>query len=142
MQPQQLRKGNYVNKYVWVRTNGRDLKLPETSSVYKVCSIGTFEVYLIYFKDKEACVQPLMEKYNEITGIELTQDVLTILGFEKHKEDGFYYKYDFEYTLHLNASGCIVNPAGVYYIISNVKYVHELQNLWYALTKEELSIIE
>ena len=67
-------------------------------------------------------------------GLRLTDDLLTQLGFVKDKtEIEFYYKDDFQIQL----------PAYFKYkdsFLRKLKYVHELQNLFAALTGRELEL--
>lgn len=77
-------------------------------------------------------------KYVNITPIVLTEELLVKLGFEKN-ETGFYYKGRFTYHNEYGwkiLEQWVKNWVGV----SELKYVHQLQNLYFALTGEELTI--
>jgi hypothetical protein len=71
--------------------------------------------------------------FNEIEPIPLTEEWLLKFGFVKDKTDNTYYKGDFEILLpvYFKWKGSIIKPK---------KYVHKLQNLYYELENEELSI--
>lgn len=77
---------------------------------------------------------------NDVYGIPLTEEWLVKFGFEKREDD--FYKYplciDFIYS---NLSVLIYDGRN-YFVDSHdkIKYVHQLQNLYFALTGEELSI--
>ncbi|MDV3583431.1 hypothetical protein CMU85_18180 [Elizabethkingia anophelis] len=64
--------------------------------------------------------------------IELTEEWLLKFGFEKHGSK----------WCHSVLSTNIIKGNGFYmnYVNKEIKYVHELQNLFYALTNEELTI--
>jgi len=68
--------------------------------------------------------------------IPLTPEILEKCGFEKWGKDGYdkngiYISKYFNYPIY--------NPFGEYINSIEVKYLHELQNLYYALTKQELN---
>ncbi len=92
--------------------------------------------------------------------IPLTEDWLVKLGFQKHKEHGRYgYRYfigvaDYGFTVerdfneHLSHffghewydSGNDDDDHKPWIISFNLKYVHSLQNLYFALTSKELTL--
>jgi len=73
-----------------------------------------------------------------IKPIPLTEEWLVKFGFVKNDCDN----YELEYTFKLNASFTIINKDRGYFYIDapnhEIKYVHQLQNLYFALTGEEL----
>lgn len=79
------------------------------------------------------------DKYFDLCPIELSEDWLFKFGFEK-EEHGFYEKeYCFFDLLNISENGFIIYAVLETYTISQeIKYVHELQNLYYTLTGEEL----
>lgn len=124
MKANDLRIGNYLNGkqgHVLVseiRTNN-SVKIQDNTSNFDV---GT-------------CLQP----------IELTKEWLLKLGFEYNK---YYDNYvirarDYYNSVGWNDEACEWyynndrSDAGCYYI-TDIKYVHQLQNLYFALTQEEL----
>jgi hypothetical protein len=73
----------------------------------------------------------LIDKHNNAKGIPLTEEWLKKFGF-----DG----WDIgNYTMILT-NGNFFEFGNI--IAQNIKYVHQLQNLYFALTNEELTIIE
>jgi len=81
-----------------------------------------------------------------LTPIEITKEWLLKLGFEY---SNFYNNYKIKAAQYYNSvrydyedcEWCYNNDssdAGCYYVTS-IKYVHELQNLYFALNKEELN---
>lgn len=77
--------------------------------------------------DIDGCIKlnpkpiPLTEKWLLNFGFEITNNFQTKDRFQTHKQDGIIW---FEYG----------------YIVIELKHVHQLQNLYFALTNEELTI--
>ena len=75
----------------------------------------------------------------KIEPIPLTEEWLLKFGFEKNKNSDLYFRLNnYEYFIE---NGIIDNGYSRMNEIS-VKYVHQLQNLYFALTGKELEIIE
>ena len=104
------------------------------------------KIYSVAKLTKSGCrLQPLDDSEVEAGNIEpipLTEDLLLKLGFEECFT-GFFEKADFlfdiqydgyprKYELIFDAND------GLCYHKKEIKYVHQLQNLYYALTGEEL----
>jgi hypothetical protein len=73
--------------------------------------------------------------------IPLTKEWLLMFGFEKQIDDyyyfyGYYASFDADLPMWFGQEGCCQKET----IKENIKYVHQLQNLWFALTGEELTI--
>jgi len=87
-------------------------------------------------------------KFSEVNGIELTPEWLIKLGFEKssyiNSEFSLHEKECFCLTFNENNSGGISISAGDYAedgsLLSHIKYVHQIQNLYFALTNKELKL--
>ena len=75
--------------------------------------------------------------------IELTEEWLFRFGFERHELDNwFYLKIINDWTrlnININGSVCELSISNHGAVI-NVTYVHQLQNLYYALTQTELTL--
>lgn len=80
------------------------------------------------------------ELYIWIEPIPLTEEWLLKFGFVKSDEwyilNGYYASFDADYPLWFGQQGCCQYDT----IKDGVKYVHELQNLYFALTNEELEL--
>jgi hypothetical protein len=75
-------------------------------------------------------------KFEIINPILLTEEWLFKLGFEKLFENGTGYKYDkFNISFYGDVYGF-----NYYYSEYQIKYVHQLQNLYFALTQRELTV--
>jgi hypothetical protein len=75
--------------------------------------------------------------------IPLTEEWLLKFGFEKQIDDyyyfyGYYASFDADLPMWFGQEGCCQKET----IKENIKYVHQLQNLWFGLTGEELTITE
>jgi len=71
--------------------------------------------------------------------IPLTEEWLVKLGFEKHEFSNYEYCKGLFNLAHSNK----LNPTGMFYEAERgtyLKHVHQLQNLYFALTGEELTI--
>jgi hypothetical protein len=81
--------------------------------------------------DLEAITYIVKEPYNQVKLIPLTEEWLLKLGAKRDKIDNTYYLSELEIML----------PNFFRYktsIIRRIEYVHQLQNLYFALTGEEL----
>ena len=115
MKANELRIGNYVNY------NGKD------------CVFGIYDIVNLH--DDEDCA--------DLTNpIPLTEEWLLKFGFIANK-------YNDEFTKGRYTLDCEYTDKGVYNFVIDmqtcidvdIKHVHQLQNLYFALTGEELSII-
>lgn len=70
--------------------------------------------------------------------IPLTEEWLIKFGFKKNTDNGDFNGNDCYYT-HDNLKRCISLPNFIYDGIK-IKYVHQLQNLYFALTNQELEV--
>jgi hypothetical protein len=131
MRAQDLRIGNYVSF-----KNRTDCYCTVNELAY---SGG---IHLIRtFTDGTEDDQP--EVMADITGIPLTEEWLLKFGFEKSKTfQGWPSMRHTNAGLHLIANNdhFEVLMIGSSCIITTVKYVHQLQNLYFALTGNELTI--
>jgi hypothetical protein len=82
--------------------------------------------------------QDTIEDYERVKGIILTEEWLLKFGFELDIEDDGYSKG--KYKVSVSDEGCIFFIYDSYYPIEicEFKYIHQLQNLYFALTGEEL----
>lgn len=125
--PKELRIGNYVHK---IDAVSRDSKIEYSNRLYQ---ISHYDIYHIV-EDGDPTNHP----------IPLTVDWMAKLGFDWNARekryyiqigDTFYLEYDTDFDYYLTpeswAGSCPWNPA---------KHVHQLQNLYFALTGEELTI--
>lgn len=119
MKAEELRIGNYV-KY-----NGAWAK------VYSI--IGPYPESE-YVKIELECNGLINAKLSDIEGIELTRNIVQYFGFIQRLE-GLYVKG------HYFVSDVLCWSFGLEYNgrkLVDIKYLHELQNVYYSLTKKEL----
>ena len=79
----------------------------------------------------------------DIEPIELSEEILLKCGFDEISRDGLNIRYDFEpykfgYLDYYN--GKIIVTFQSQKISEEIKYLHQLQNLIFALTNEELTV--
>ena len=125
MKAQELRIGNYVICY---------------NVNIKVSSIN--DVYLCNETDKGG-----QYKISDVEPILLTEEWLLKFGFNKDdekytKKAGHLYDWD-DYSVEKSNTfedWCFTNVMQHEFIITEIKYVHSLQNLYFALTGKELKI--
>jgi len=120
IQSNELRIGDYVKVYLGVNYLGADYK------VHKIENFYENGVHIGFGK----CF-----KFSEIEPITITEEWLVKFGFENH-ENYFWYKKENIFSNMLSVG--IQNKDGVITIIENIKYLHQLQNLYFALTGKEL----
>jgi len=79
-----------------------------------------------------------------IKSLSLTSEWLGRFGFKKPRdfeEDPFYYLDNWDIVLYANKDGKYTcNSNSAYYTLCWIEHVHQLQNLYFALTGEELTI--
>ena len=125
IQANELRVGNWVNNY------GQYCFVLE---IYK-----TNKVELGYFKDSIGFIRKLDDV--GIKPIPITEDILLKCGFYKDEDINYRYYFDFDWAVILAYDiddNCI--RIGDSWDFSKVIYIHDLQNLYFALTKTELII--
>ena len=127
----ELRIGNYVYGTLMDEENENvDRLLCRVMGVDETSSLGDGWEFLV-----EGLHEEEVSFYDDFEPIPLTEEWLLKFGFKKDKVDETYYKDNFEIML----------PNFFQYKISLisdalVKHVHQLQNLYFALTGQELTI--
>lgn len=121
MKVNEIRIGNYV-KYngVWAKVYSIIGPYPESE----------------YVRVELDCNGLITTKLSHIQGIELTPEIVQEFGFKKVMkrifEKGSYMVSDI-FGWQFNTAG--LNDSR---LLTKINYLHELQNIYYALTKEEL----
>jgi mRNA-degrading endonuclease HigB of HigAB toxin-antitoxin module len=81
-------------------------------------------------------------EFSRCKGLELTEDWLISLGFEKIYNSEFTLKFEFKKYNNFEVAFNLVDNYIIARISGNtlrkIKYIHELQNLYFALTSKEL----
>lgn len=113
----------------------------EQGAIHQVLNLYTANLSIAAFHDLEDECTPY---YDNIFGIPLTEEWLVRFGFENN--DGEFRKehYRIKIEIHIEHKDDIrVNISDdvgdVYLKYAEYKYVHQLQNLYFALTGEELT---
>ena len=129
MKASELRLGNLIHlNGIDYDQEGNKFHDPLGDVVIEVTMIDTMQVS--YGERKEADTE-------DCSGISLTEQWLTKFGWgtdSEPEEYGIYQQSDGSYSL-IDDYG-----DGATYYVGSMKYVHQLQNLYFALTGEELEI--
>lgn len=137
MEAHDLRIGNYVGRKYWNINPKTNLKTKE----YQSCRIVSLGLDKILTTESLSRNKYIKSDYNLIEPIPLTEEWLKkispsfidlgnlILRIDRFK---FIWKFSYKYWYVVD------DISGVY--ISKIEFVHELQNLYHALTGEELTI--
>lgn len=112
MKPNELRIGNY---YYWGQDN-------------EILQVTLFDFYELYTGE---------ENIDSWKPIPLTEEWLLKFGFKYNKKEMGFLKDNFH--IEVRGYGC---PVFVYptFHLTDIKHVHQLQNLYFSLTGEELTI--
>lgn len=122
MKASELRIGNLVNL---------------GKRIGKVIDIGHLSCTVVDLEE----TQDTLEDYERIQGIVLTEEWLEKFGFELDIEDDGYQKG--KYKVSVSNEGCLffIYVKHYYEEIAELIYIHQLQNLYFALQHEELKVI-
>jgi hypothetical protein len=133
MKANELRIGNLVKD-----SGGKILKI-DWFERDKVCQRMTLMIEVNHpLMTNE--VRPLTERFEFIEPIPLTEEWLVKFGFKftKNGSDIWYKEYCFiEFDKLIK---CYIEEGRGIICLEHIKYVHQLQNLYFALTGEELTI--
>lgn len=142
IKPNELRVGNLFHPTMY--SNG--IRVPQ-STIAKIITIDAFHVLWLPSDLNPAQVKWNESKYNEIEPIPLTSEWLLKFGFEKTTGLTWSLSHEKTYSVY-RKSGLAYNEIKVEWWYGGILLkkqpdsVHELQNLYYALTGEELTIQE
>ena len=117
--------------------------LQSDTNIIKIVGVVKKDIYY-YHNKKNLYVLEL----NNFKPIPLTEEWLLRLGFDISSSSGYNIKNNgIEIDIWFNDDGLIndiqissTNISGAYPNIKHFQYVHQLQNLYFALTNEELQI--
>jgi hypothetical protein len=139
MKVNELRIGNLVDE---INRNGK-VHLP-AGLVRKVGRISFFEVELYYpFEPFATQVEPTPTKIADLSPIRLTSEWLQKLGFILYNDgnEDQYYRDFGDYPNHMTIRLVPSRDGGwnvAYFTRAHIRFVHQLQNLYFSLTNEEL----
>jgi hypothetical protein len=138
MKASELRIGNFVNVPNIKQSPFRvdyfdDQKVYQKSFTYTLPSFAS-----------DIPFHPLTWDLEDVSGIPLTPEILEMAGFEKTYESSFSIRYDHNLTQFIgyDISKADSMETGLRYYGNRIKvqYLHQLQNLYFALTGQELNI--
>lgn len=146
IRPNELRIGNLVNELAWGRAQGKQELLLPSGRILKVSIIDFDGIEQI----DPSSINSIKRTFQEIDPISITEEWLTKFGFigENNPAAGWndlpsryytgrllpmrIYLVDFDNHWHFLLEGTLQG-------LGKFKYVHQLQNLYFALTNEELT---
>ena len=130
MKANELRIGNYVNC-------PKDGQNPFRIDLLDFVSCGIGKFGMIYDKS----VHPLTWYLQDLQPIPLTEEWLLRFGF--NFDNGQYELGDIVFQLEKNEFQVVLiadDPGCAHFVKYKYKYVHQLQNLYFALTGEEFKV--
>ena len=126
MKANELRIGNWLNHF---------------NDTVIVQSIKHDPAYYLIWCVKDNGYTSVANRVDGFDGIPLTEDWLVKFGFEL-TEDSWFYSLDFDKTKEtfkiFPTTNDKFHTLGLDQFNMNIEYVHQLQNLYFALTGEEL----
>lgn len=141
MKASELRIGNLIKGIYHDYDDGIDEEIENET----ICKVVTLDVsgsgdYPIYVYSDEN-----IEHFSEFKPIPLTEEWLLKFGFQEHPNDYYYFEgYKIRFDLDND-----LTPIKFYFLFFDIgdwemeiKYVHQIQNLYFALKEEELKQIE
>ena len=125
-----FRVGNFVNEYYYNSIVGK-----YESSLIKVNAV---------YKTHIVCQDDCAYGFSDISPIPLTEDILLKCGFESHYSTFYLANSDFDISyndeLENGISICVGDYCPRGRCFEHIKFLHQLQNLYFALTGTELEI--
>ena len=141
MKATELRIGNYITGCFYSYEGDEDEEKTELCKVVGIDNVG-FSEYPIWVEGLENTGN---EVYNDFEPIPLTEDYLLKFGFNYIRNVNEYHNRKInEGAYYLKPVGDVYNHWYLYHktkmITENIQHVHQLQNIYFALTGEELTI--
>lgn len=128
MRPKELRIGNYF--YLIDRTQEIHIPIQFTQ---EVVALGFRKAEFVNAGDNPAIYKKLFEcEYSDMSEITLTEEWLIKFGFKKTNKSYHMYENSAWQTIRN------MRKDEFFYKGTHIKYVHQLQNLYFALTGKEL----
>lgn len=115
MNANELRIGN------WVEFDGRQFQIDSVAREFPTLNTEEFGIGVV--------------DWNNISPIVISEEVLLKCGFVKAWGD---YSID-DYSYSFSGQFSYIDAETIYVIAQNIKYLHQLQNLCFALTGQELT---
>lgn len=129
----ELRINNYILGNYTDYGNIDDIEKQEICKVLALDSVGVAE-HSIWVEGESSSI----ERYDSFEGIPLTEEWLLNLGFDKHSNNPFWFKKKQLCISLVGAVELISWDIQIFKIDTKINFVHQLQNLYFSLTNEEL----
>lgn len=141
MKASELRIGNYFHPCLL----GNGVRMPATLVFHKVGAVDKFGSVTVIEPGEK--FSPMYAP-GDYVGVPLTPDILEKAGFEYYtwgKPLDFTHMIKSEIILRIHNEGCSVfnlSPCNSddKQFVCQVKYLHQLQNIWFCIKNEELTI--
>lgn len=133
MQATDLRIGNYVQSFT---------STGDYVTVLGISKKDSGSDGLLYYMEHEKGHTLISDSEGDelVSGIPITEEWLVKLGFEYIKQYGVYSKNGISFGYRTDAEGLFLTDFFDDWKIVPIYYVHQLQNLYFALTGNELTI--
>lgn len=124
----------------------KDVHMPATAFPLRVIEINTFKISACLPEENPALLEKWREiDINDVCGIPLTEEWLKKFGFEYDGGSGYKAPDNTEHWYFTLRNGFMPNACATGSVESDkyvgCQYVHQLQNLYFALTGDELTVI-
>lgn len=152
LKPNELRIGNIVKgiyiteEYNEETDNYEDKEIEILCRVLGVDSTGAYDWPIVLEALNKDDFKYDITEYDKVVGIELTEEILLRCGFEETYRSHYRVKYDSpNETIGFDFDFIVPDSSmrGFRYYgrwIDGIIYLHQLQNLFYSLTGEELTL--
>jgi len=139
MKVEELRKGNYILGY-------DETEIDRGNGIYEDIEIEEIVQFIGYdpFEGWFWTEGGDREEYRHFQEIPLTEDWLLRLGFDYVRGKEYHNRQINEGAYHVKEVGDAFNHWYLYHkdkmITTNIRFVHQLQNVYYCLSSEELTL--
>lgn len=134
----ELRVGNLFHPIS--KANG--IHLPATAIIMSVVELCAFEVRAVLHNENPAQVEEWPSfRYHELSPIPLTPELLERAGFKKDRFGWVHIEHD-RFSLYQKRDNPILAAWREHICGRPIQYLHQLQNLFFALCGQELELKE
>lgn len=130
-----------IDNFICLIDRTGSVHIPIEDVVFKIVEIGIFKSKVVPFDANSAQVEWIDVDNFDLSPISVTEELLLMLGFVKGSdifEDWPEYEKGFDIGKSITLSHDFECYQGIY--SQKINYVHQLQNLYFALTGHELEL--
>ena len=125
MRAKELRIGNYVNVFWWSGITGTYEK-----TLLKISLVCESHI---------RCQEDQASNFDEIEGVSLNEEWLLNFGFVKQTETAFTLTLK-QFDISITNSVCAIETDEDVISLNHIEHVHQLQNIFFSLTGEDLTL--